>query len=336
MLMEGMVKNNLLHTINHQTNVLLAIMKFKTKLKVIAEATQQEKDKAFKMAGLWIVKELEGLTEEGAFSERFLGVPAAEYFLKRAKLKLNDPNCKWKWKEGTQLSTLMINIIKSDMGHVLDKFRELGMPDVRAGSEFETEERGEDDWDDANHILEVDPDLKRNHFVVITEEEQQEELAKWESRRDAGYKIACVAAEGDPLLEKYVELAFSQPDYRTISKKMKMTKDEVLEIEDSVLEVTMVTIRENEQGDTLRVTTVTDRTRIRDRERVKDVQERVEVRSDTVYLERNDSVSVQRTTLSKGVGRSNSPLNSLKWIFWMVVAVALLVLGVKVTKMFSV
>lgn len=210
-------------------------MKNKTKFKRLGDATRQEKEKAFKVAAIWIVKELEGLTEEGAFSERFLGVPAAEYFLKRAKLKLNDPFCKWKWKEGVQLSTLMINIIKSDMGHVLDKFRELGMPDVRAGSEFETKEGGYDDWDDANHILEVDPDLKRNHFVEITEEELQEELSKWESRREAGYKIACVAAEGDPLLEKYVELAFTQPDYRTISKKMKITQAEVLELEEQLI-----------------------------------------------------------------------------------------------------
>lgn len=105
---------------------------------------------------------------------------------------------------------------------------------------------------------------------------------------------------------------------------------------DSVLEVTTVTIRENEQGDTLRMTTVTDRTRIRDRERVKDVQERAEVRSDTVYVQLSDSVRVQRTSLASATDRNASPLSSWKWMFWMIVAAALLVVGVKVTKMFGV
>lgn len=202
----------------------------KQKFKPLSDATPEELRKAFAMAGLWITGELMGQTDEGAFSEAFLGEPAVEYFPKRAFLKLKDPNCKWKWKEGTKLSTLMINVIKSDMGHALERYEAQGMPNVKAGSEFEREDE-EDGWDDANDVLEVDPDLKRNDFDVETEEERRAELMKWESQRDAGIKIARAAAQGDPLMERYVELAFTQPDHRTISKKMKKTKTEILEIE---------------------------------------------------------------------------------------------------------
>ena len=92
-------------------------------------------------------------------------------------------------------------------------------------------EQSDDDWDDSNDILEVDQDLKRNDFDVPSYEEREAERMKWESQRDMGMKIARAAAMGDPVLEKYVELAFTQPDHRTISKKMKKTKAEVLEIE---------------------------------------------------------------------------------------------------------
>ena len=202
----------------------------KQKFKPLSEATPEELAKAFAMAGLWITGEMLGLTDEGAFSEAFLGEPAVEYFPKRAYLKLKDPNCKWKWKEGTKLSTLMINIIKSDMGHALERFEAQGMPNVKAGSEFEHEE-AEDGWDDANDILEVDPDLRRNDFDAPTEEERLAELRKWETQRDAGIKIARAAAQGDALMAQYVELAFTLPDHRAISKKMRKTKAEVLEIE---------------------------------------------------------------------------------------------------------
>ena len=132
------------------------------------------------MAGMWITGDLLGKTDEGAFSEAFLGEPAVEYFPKRTYTKLIDLHTKWHWKEGTKLSTLMINVIKSDMAHVQEKYKDLGQPNVKAGSEFEREE-GDDDWDDSNDILEVDPDLKRNDFDVPTEEELQAEKVKWES-----------------------------------------------------------------------------------------------------------------------------------------------------------
>ena len=204
--------------------------KSKQKFKPLSEATPEEMRQAFLMAGMWITGDLMGKTDEGAYSEAFLGEPAVEYFPKQAYLKLSDPKTKWKWKEGTKLSTLMINVVKSEMGHALERYEALNQPNVMPGSSFERED-GEDGWDDANDILEVDPDLKRNDFDVPSYEEREKERSQWESQHDAGLKIARAAAQGDPLMEKYVELAFTQPDHRTISKKMKKTKAEILEIE---------------------------------------------------------------------------------------------------------
>ena len=106
---------------------------------------------------------------------------------------------------------------------------------------------------------------------------------------------------------------------------------------DSVMEVTTVTIRENEQGDTLRMTTVTDRTRIRERERVRDVEVKFVEKHDTVYIERKDSVLVQEFHGSNVQGEKRaSPLSYLKWVFWIIVAVTVLIVVIKVVKVFRV
>lgn len=204
--------------------------KVKQKFKPLSSATPEEMQEAFLMAGLWISSELEGHTESGAFSVENLGIPAVEYFPMKAFNTLQSKNCKWKWKEGTKLSTLMINVIKSDMAHVLRDYIENGEPLVMPGSCFQRVD-DEDGWDDANDILEIDPELRQNGFQVMSEMELLEELEQKETRHNRGYKIARAAAKGDPMLEQYVELAFTLPDHRAISKKLKKTKPQVLEIE---------------------------------------------------------------------------------------------------------
>ncbi len=218
--------------------------KTKQKFKPLGEATPEELREAMKLASFWLTDVLDGYeTEKGAFSEAFLGEPARLYFPKRAYLKLKDPNSKWKWKEGTKLSTLMINVIKSDMAHAVRKYMELGEPDVMVARELVREDISEDGWDDANDILEVDPDLKRNDFDVPTEEEKLAELERYESRRDAGYRIARQAAKGEAEFEKYVEAVFNLPDQRSICKRMKMTKAEVEALEAELIVRIKVVLR---------------------------------------------------------------------------------------------
>lgn len=220
--------------------------KSKQKFKPLSEATTGELREAMKLASLWLTDVLEDCTEFGAFSEANLGEPAVEYFPKRAYLTLKDPKSKWHWKEGTKLSTLMINVIKSDMAHVMRDYVADGSPIVNANSELERVGADEDGWDDSNDVLEIDPEGFRiqgswtgqaaepSASFMSDYEQQQEKLAeleRYESRRDAGYHIARQAAKGNSQFEKYVEAVFNLPDQRSICKRMKMTKAEVEALE---------------------------------------------------------------------------------------------------------
>ena len=90
---------------------------------------------------------------------------------------------------------------------------------------------------------------------------------------------------------------------------------------DTIVEVTTVTIRENEAGDTLQIAQLTERTRTTVRDRTNDVQERVAVRTDTVYIANRDSVEVKER-----------PRNTLRWVLLVVVGLIVLVISIKGNK----
>ena len=120
-----------------------------------------------------------------------------------------------------------------------------------------------------------------------------------------------------------------------------VTRDTVREevalmVHDTIREVTTITIRQNEAGDTVRMSVVTDRDRSRLRYDVRSKKEVVRVERDTVYVERKDSVLVQSSRF-KVSGDSLSHHTSaishlLKWIFWIVVAGIVLIIVVKLGK----
>ena len=121
--------------------------------------------------------------------------------------------------------------------HVMRDYMNMDAPIVKANCEFERDGADEDGWDDANEPEEVDPEDRLNGFQVQTYEEKLAELEHYESQRDKGMKIARAAAKesGDPKLVLYVELAFTLPDYRAISKKMRVTQAEVKEMEERLI-----------------------------------------------------------------------------------------------------
>ena len=111
----------------------------------------------------------------------------------------------------------------------------------------------------------------------------------------------------------------------------------VVELRDTLKEVTTVTVDRNDAGDTLRVTTVTDRTRASVRDRVRDVEVKIVEKIDTVYVERRDS-SLQVTAygLQEGDKARASPfVSALKWVFWIIIAIGGLVIIFKVSKVFK-
>lgn len=111
-----------------------------------------------------------------------------------------------------------------------------------------------------------------------------------------------------------------------------------LEVVDTVKEVTMITVRENEAGDTVRLVQVTERERVRSRERAQEVVEKVVVRVDTVFVERRDSVVVERpSAVAVGggdAGKGAAVVQALKWAFWLVVAVGVVIFGLKFFRLF--
>ena len=109
----------------------------------------------------------------------------------------------------------------------------------------------------------------------------------------------------------------------------------VVVILDTLKETTTITLRESDTGDTLRITTVTDRIRASTRDRYHDVQEKVIVRTDTVYIEKQ----VQSTMAVAGSSTEITPDGTIrprgiiiKWIFFILLAVIVLLIIFKIIK----
>lgn len=108
-------------------------------------------------------------------------------------------------------------------------------------------------------------------------------------------------------------------------------------VHDTIREVTTITVHQNEMGDTVFRSMVTDRERVREHTALKDKEEKVMVRIDTVYVERCDSVLVSTKPLTDGtIVRKPAWMLGLKWIFYIIIAVTVLIVVIKVVKVFSV
>lgn len=78
----------------------------------------------------------------------------------------------------------------------------------------------------------------------------------------------------------------------------------------------------NEAGDTVKQSIVTDRYRGRNAEGMNVHDERLTVQRDTIYVEKRDSVFVQNTDLTNPTNKKNTFVSSLKWIFWILMALS--------------
>ena len=96
-------------------------------------------------------------------------------------------------------------------------------------------------------------------------------------------------------------------------------------VHDTIMETTTITVDRNETGDTVRVSTVTDRERVRSRADVRSKKEEVRVVRDTVYVAVRDSVQVDRGQVRGDSYQSGGTAlhRALKWIL----AVAFLLLA---------
>lgn len=105
-------------------------------------------------------------------------------------------------------------------------------------------------------------------------------------------------------------------------------------VHDTIVETTTITIRENELGDTLRVSTVTDRLRARDRDAIAVQKTKTEVRVDTIYIEKRDSIEIRSRPEGSQSQKGQTFLRGLKWIFWIVIALMGFVIVIKVFNVF--
>ena len=93
----------------------------------------------------------------------------------------------------------------------------------------------------------------------------------------------------------------------------------VVAVHDTLTITKTITIRENERGDTVRLSVVTDRDRSRSMYDVRSKKEEVRVERDTVYVERKDSVVVDRGQLTGDSSRASPVVSALRWVFWIIV-----------------
>ena len=110
----------------------------------------------------------------------------------------------------------------------------------------------------------------------------------------------------------------------------------VVEVHDTIMETTTITVDRNDNGDTVRISTVTDRLRGRSRDAIAVQRTKTEVKVDTVYVEKRDSVLVQtNTNLANTTNKPSGFILALKWIFRILICVIVLVIVFKVTKFFN-
>lgn len=128
------------------------------------------------------------------------------------------------------------------------------------------------------------------------------------------------------------------------SQTSEVTRDTLREqvmvvVFDTIREVTTITICENEQGDTLRATTITDRTRASSRDHYHDVKEKVLVKTDTVYIQKEadkqfvaagPNVEIDKDgNVTKHVNRT---AQTLKWVFFILAAIIVSIITIKIFK----
>ena len=118
----------------------------------------------------------------------------------------------------------------------------------------------------------------------------------------------------------------------------------VVEVHDTVMETTTIVVDRNEAGDTVKLSTVTERDRVRFAAQLKDNSEKIRVAHDTVFVAKRDSVScvplvasglrpsatTNRTNETNG--RASPVVLTLKWVFWIIIAIIALIVMIKLSR----
>ena len=104
---------------------------------------------------------------------------------------------------------------------------------------------------------------------------------------------------------------------------------------DTLKEITTITVDRNDKGDTLRLVQVTERDRYRNRDRVREEQQKTVVKTDTIYVAVRDSVSSSTFQDSSGEDKSTWGgrfRSTLKWIFALLCVVVVLIIVLRIGR----
>ena len=119
----------------------------------------------------------------------------------------------------------------------------------------------------------------------------------------------------------------------TVREQVVVTVFDTITITKTITVVLRQAQEPNEPDDTLRVTQITDKTKATTRDRYHDVQEKVVVKTDTVYVEREAEKTVAavgpNTEIDKDgnvTKKVNRVAQSLKWLFLTIVAIIALII----------
>ena len=114
-------------------------------------------------------------------------------------------------------------------------------------------------------------------------------------------------------------------DLRTTELRSMEARDSVrLELRDTVMETNTITITKNVDGDTIMQSIVCERERVRNRDRVRDNRERTVIKTDSVFVERRDSVQVSEFRGANCSSRASPGVTALKWVLGILVALVVL------------
>ena len=174
--------------------------------------TLEQKEKALKKLARWITYEIihRGFDlEYGPFSFSAMGGNAVEVISQECYDALFTGE--WHWKPKRELSSMLIEIAKSKMGHMIRDWHAQGHPDIKLASEMSYREQ-------------VEMDIARQYEAEA-------------NMRELGYDIARKALGANPKMLAYVEAVYETNDYRAVAKKLKMTLKEVQELERQLLSI---------------------------------------------------------------------------------------------------
>ena len=176
----------------------------------LAAVTPKERDKAFRKLQRWVSHAIthRGFKRDyGPFSYGSMGGDPVEIISNEC---LEALFCgEWHWKPDRELSSMLINIAKSKMGHIIEDFYKQELTDVMLTSD-ETFREGVEKTLAAQWVFEA-------------------------SKRDWGYEIARNIVKDDEELLAYLDAMFKDDTYIGIASLMRIDVKKVLKLEERLL-----------------------------------------------------------------------------------------------------